>query len=115
MITAIVSFPLTPGTTSSQARDLFEGSAPKYRDLAGLVRKYYLYDGDAMTGGGVYLWETRAAAEAVYTPAWKAMIEERYGAAPDIRFFESPVIVDNSFETGDRWNGGADAGAGGGE
>ena len=95
MITAIVNFPLAPGTTSAQARELFEGSAPKYKNLPGLVRKYYLYDGESMTGGGCYLWESRAAAEAVYDEAWKEMIKERYGAAPDIRYFETPVVVDN--------------------
>ena len=96
MITAIVRFPLTPDTTAEQARDLFEGSAPKYKGLQGLIRKYYLFDAESMTGGGCYLWETRAAAEAIYNEAWKAMITERYGATPDISFFETPVVVDNS-------------------
>ncbi len=95
MITAIVQFPLSAGTTLQQARELFEGSAPKYQGLAGLVRKYYLFDEESMTGGGCYLWESRAAADAVYTDDWKAMIEQRYGAAPQIRFFSTPVIVDN--------------------
>lgn len=96
MITAIVQFPLGAGTTLQQARELFEGSAPKYQGLAGLVRKYYLFDAESMTGGGCYLWESRAAAEAVYTDDWKAMIEQRYGAAPQIRYFSTPVIVDNA-------------------
>ena len=70
-------------------------SAPKYRDVKGLVRKYYLFDGENRTGGGIYLWKTRADAEAVYTPQWKAYIAERYGAPPEIRYFETPVVVDN--------------------
>lgn len=96
MITAIVRFPLAAGTTLAQARELFEGSAPKYQGLAGLVRKYYLFDEQTVSGGGCYLWQSRAAAEAVYTEEWKAMIEQRYGAAPQISYFDTPVIVDNS-------------------
>jgi hypothetical protein len=95
MITAIVRFPLPASVTLAQATDLFHGSAPKYRDLPGLVRKYYLFDEQSHVGGGVYLWESRAAAEAVYTPAWRKMLAERYGAEPEISYFESPVIVDN--------------------
>ena len=62
--------------------------------LAGLIPKYYLFDGQG-TAGGCYLWESRAAADAVYTPEWKAYITERYGAAPEILYFETPVVVDN--------------------
>jgi hypothetical protein len=58
MITAIVGFLLTPGTTLDEAKALFEGSAPRYRAAPGLVRKYYLFGEDG-SGGGVYLWESR--------------------------------------------------------
>ena len=56
MITAIVRFKLPPGIDAKKAADMFRASAPKYRGLAGLVRKYYLYDGEAHVGGGCYLW-----------------------------------------------------------
>ena len=55
-------------------------SAPKYQGLAGLVRKYYLYDADGKTGGGCYLWESREAAERVYNAEWRKMITDRYGS-----------------------------------
>lgn len=96
MITAIVRFKLPATVTLADAEKMFQGSAPKYVGLAGLVRKYYLFDAASHTGGGVYLWESRAAAEKVYSPEWRKMIAERYGAEPDIQYFESPVIVDNT-------------------
>ncbi len=96
MITAIVRFKLPKTVDLGEAQRLFEGSAPKYRGLAGLVRKYYLFDAASHTGGGVYLWESRAAADKVYTAEWRKMITERYGAEPEISYFESPVIVDNT-------------------
>jgi hypothetical protein len=95
MITAIVNFHLPQGIDATKAAELFKGSAPKYRGMKGLVRKYYLYDGEKRIGGGVYLWKTKADAEAVYTPQWRAYIAERYGAPPDIRYFETAVVVDN--------------------
>jgi hypothetical protein len=62
MITAIVRFRLPQGTTRDDAKAMFEKSAPNYRGVPGLVRKYYLY-GDDQTGGGIYLWNSRDAAE----------------------------------------------------
>jgi hypothetical protein len=95
MITAIVNFRLPDGIDAGKANELFKGSAPKYRGMKGLVRKYYLFDDQNRIGGGVYLWKSRADADAVYTPQWKAYIAERYGTAPEIRFFETSVVVDN--------------------
>ena len=90
----VVQFDL-PKRTQDQAISGGTGSAPIYRGLAGqgLIRKDYL-NGEAGTGG-VYLWESRADAEKVYTPEWRRMIADRYGAEPEITYFESPVIVDN--------------------
>src|SRR4029079_8655889 len=97
MITAIVRFKLPANVTLDAATELFKGSAPKYQNLPGLVRKYFLYvEG---TGGGVYLWKSRADAEKVYTAEWRAMIAQRYGPEPEITFFESPVIVDNDAQS----------------
>jgi hypothetical protein len=95
MITAIVNFKLPAGTIADEATKLLKESAPKYREVPGLIRKYFLLGEDG-TGGGVYLWESREAAEALYTVSWRNMIAERYGATPSIRYFETPVIVDNT-------------------
>ena len=96
MITAIVRFKLPANIDAARAAELFKGSAPKYERLKGLVRKYYLFDAENRTGGGCYLWESREAAERVYNAEWRKMITDRYGGAPEISFFETPVIVDNS-------------------
>lgn len=94
MIVAIVRFPLPAGMTADAARQSFEGSAPSYQGLPGLHRKYYLRSEDGSEGGGVYLWESREAAEAVYDDAWRARLTERFGAAPQVEFLECPVVVD---------------------
>jgi len=97
MITAIVRFKLPSTVKAEDAAELFKGSAPKYRGLNGLVRKYYLYN-ESGVGGGVYIWKSRAAAERVYTAEWKKMIADRYGAEPEISFYETPVVVDNAID-----------------
>jgi hypothetical protein len=96
MITAIVRFKLPATIDAAKAAELFQGSAPKYQGLAGLIRKYYLFDAESRTGGGCYLWESREAAERVYTAEWRNMIADRYGTPPEISFFDTPVIVDNT-------------------
>jgi hypothetical protein len=95
MITAIVRFPLPKEMGVETAKALYEKSVPIYQRAPGLIRKYYLY-GEQPMGGGVYLWESREAAERQYSAAWKNMIAEKYGAQPEITHYETPVIVDNS-------------------
>jgi hypothetical protein len=95
MITAIVQFSLPKPITLEEAARTFESTAPKYQRLRGLVRKYYLCSEDGCRAGGVYLWETRAAAEAVYNSEWKARVKQLYGSEPEISWFDTPVIVDN--------------------
>ena len=87
----------------------FEESAPRYQKIPGLIRKNYIRSEDGTIGGGVYLYETREAAEKVYTPEYldqetetsrhDEMVEKKYGQKPEILWFESPVIVDNTLGT----------------
>jgi hypothetical protein len=95
MVTALVQFKLPQPVTRDKAREIFSSTAPKYREVAGLIRKYYLLSEDGGTAGGVYLWRSREDAEQLYTGDWKKFIAEKYGTEPSIQFFSSPVIVDN--------------------
>jgi hypothetical protein len=95
MITAIVQFELASAITLAEATRRFESSAPKYQNLAGLIRKYYIRSEDGRTAGGVYLWESRQAAERVYDGEWRERVAKLYGAQPKITWFDTPVVVDN--------------------
>jgi Putative mono-oxygenase ydhR len=95
MITAIVQFQLPSPITLAEATRRFESSAPKYQNLPGLIRKYYIRSEDGRIAGGVYLWQSRQAAERVYDGEWRARVEKPYGAKPTITWFDSPVVVDN--------------------
>ena len=43
MITALVQFDLPFGTTVAEATELFRQSAPEYRAMPGLIRKYCMF------------------------------------------------------------------------
>lgn len=95
MITALVQFELPRPVTRDEARDMFSGSAPKFREVQGLIRKYYLLSEDGRTAGGAYLWNSRDQAQQLYNEDWKRYIRDKYGAEPSVVYFETPIIVDN--------------------
>ena len=95
MITAIVLYKLPPHIDSAACAAHFRAIAPGFRDVPGLIRKQFIYAENGWAGG-VYLWETRAAAEAFYTGPWLDGIRERYGMNPRIRFFETACITDSA-------------------
>jgi hypothetical protein len=95
MLTTLVQFRVAQPVTPAQARTMFLESAPKYRAVPGLERKYYLLSEDGLRVGGVYLWRTRADAERLFDAAWHARLTAKYGSAPEITWFATPVVVDN--------------------
>ncbi len=95
MVTALVQFKLPQPITREKAKELFSSTAPRYREMEGLIRKYYLLSQDGGTAGGVYLWKSREHAERLYTDEWRKFILGKYGAEPMVTYFESPVVVDN--------------------
>jgi hypothetical protein len=95
MITTMTAFTLAKPMTREEARGIFLSTAPTYRGVQGLFRKVYLLSQDGGTAGGVYLWNSRADADAMYTDAWRAFVREKYGTDPTVTYFESPVVVDN--------------------
>ena len=90
----IVQFDL-PKRSHQQAIDGGQSTAPTYRALAGkgLISKHYL-NGESGTGG-VYLWESREAAEAWYTDELLERLTERFGARPRLTWYDTHVTVDN--------------------
>ena len=95
MIVAIVTFQLPKPTTLAEITKTFQATAPKYQGMAGLLRKNYILSEDGRRAGGVYVWNSRADADRVYTPEWKAFVQDKYGSAPQIEYLNSPVMVDN--------------------
>jgi hypothetical protein len=95
MTTVVTQFALAAPISRDEARRIFLSTAPRYRGLPGLVRKYYHVSEDGRTTGAVYLWQSRADAERLYTNDWARFVFEQYGVHPSVAFFDCPVIVDN--------------------
>ena len=66
MITVIATYQLPKPITRDEARRIFLSTAPKYQDVPGLVRKYYVLSQDGNSVGGIYLWKSRAEAGSVH-------------------------------------------------
>ena len=74
MITAMTAFKLPHPITREEARAIFLSTAPKYQAVPGLVRKVYVLSQDGSTAGGIYLWNSRAEADVMYTESWRAFV-----------------------------------------
>jgi hypothetical protein len=95
MITAITTYNLPTPMTREEAQSAFLSTASKYQGVAGLLRKYYYLSQGGRTIGGVYLWNSRAEAEAMFNDSWRAFMREKYRTDPLVAYFDCPVIVDN--------------------
>ena len=95
MITAIVQYKLPPHIDLAACAAHFRSIAPDFRAVPGLIRKQFIYAEDGWAGG-VYLWQTQAAAEKFYAGPWLDGIRNRYGMDPQIKFFQTACITDNA-------------------
>ena len=95
MVTVIVQFKLPSPVSPEKARELFLASAPNYQKITGLLRKFYLLGEDGCSAGGVYIWESKSAAEKLFDAEWKQFIRDKYNAEAEVSYFVSPVQVDN--------------------
>ncbi len=95
MITVFSKFQLRPGLSREQAVAEIQETIDWYRGREGCIRKYICLNWDERYGYGVYLWESREVAEQFYAVA-TAEIERQTGAKPEIIYFDTPVVLDNS-------------------
>ena len=93
---AVVTYRLPEGAERADAVQMFRDSIPRYMATQGLLRKNVLYNPGI--GGGAYLWESRAAAEAAFNDEWRAYMTEKYGHPPEIQIFESPITMDRQYD-----------------
>ena len=94
-VAVLVAVPVPAGLPRAQLEQAFAASVGDYQGRAGLIRKYYAI-GDDNRAGGIYLWESRAAAQAWYNDAWKAGVLKRWGAPASVYYFDVPLVVDNA-------------------
>ncbi len=96
MISEYVLFDLPADIGRDEVVQGMREVAPRWRDAAELIRKTFLYDPVAKQAGALYLWENREAAERAHDQAWRQRILDAYGSQPVIRYFDTPLVVDNA-------------------
>lgn len=62
--------------------------------MPGFLRKHFIYSVAGGVAGGTYLWESLEAAQRFYNGPWLAGIRQRYGADPQITYYETFAIAD---------------------
>lgn len=92
-VATLVAIPVPPQIDRTALVKLFDASQPQYRAVPGLIRKYYTI-GDDGRAGGIYLWTSRAAAEAFYTDAWRTAALKRWGQPASVSYFDVPIMLD---------------------
>ena len=85
MIVSILTYKLPSRWTLEEATAVFKSTAPLYLGKPGLLRKHYCLT-EAGDVKGIYLWNSKADAEACFTAQWKATVAAKYGAAPEILY-----------------------------
>jgi hypothetical protein len=84
-----------PALSEEVIRRQFDAVADRYLGVPGLVRKYFGFTSDAKSVIGIYLWTSREAADAFYTPEWLSGVTERWGATPVKTEWIVPVVAES--------------------
>ena len=84
------------GSTAEQIAGLFAKTAQLYLGVPGLVRKYFGHSDDCREVVGIYLWESKAHADAFYSPEWIAGVKSRWGSMPAKTEWQVPQVVESA-------------------
>ena len=104
MIVELVTFKAPPDADWDRILVDARATIPRWRANPQLLRKHYLLSDDGKECAGLYIWPTRAVAEAAHDAAWRAAVEERTGSAPTIRYFDLQMLLDNEAGIVTEWN-----------
>jgi hypothetical protein len=94
MYCVLWTYAVPPALTEPAIRTLFSQVAGNYLEVPGLIRKYFGFTEDAQSVIGIYLWDSKEAAAAFYSPEWMAAVTERWGAAPVKAEWTVPVVAE---------------------
>lgn len=90
------TYRMPEGYSAEQIKALFEKTAHIYIGVPGLIRKYFGHSDDRLKVVGIYLWESKAHADAFYSPEWVAGVTSRWGSMPDKAEWQIPQVVESA-------------------
>lgn len=91
-VASLVTIPIPQGVTRERLIAEFRAALPVYEKVAGLKRKYFIITGDGRFGG-IYQWESQAAADAWFNSGWHERVAKTYGTAAAIEWFDTPILT----------------------
>jgi len=98
MITEYVLFAVPERMSRDEVVAAMRAVAPKWRGTPDLIRKTFVYDPVARQTGAFYLWQNQAAALEAHGEEWRRSVMKTFGSVPVIRYFETPLVVDNALQ-----------------
>lgn len=99
MILELVLFENPPDLSREAELDGARHVVAKWRANPDLLRKHFMRSENGNEGGAVYVWKTRAAAEAAHGAEWRAAVKARTGNEPTCRYFDLLILLDNESGT----------------
>jgi heme-degrading monooxygenase HmoA len=91
-VATLVELPLPAGVPRERIAAEFEAARPHYQRIPGLMQKFFVL-GPGNTFGGIYFWQDEAAARAWLSAEWAERARQRYGSAPRVEWFDTPLAV----------------------
>ncbi|WP_168361967.1 hypothetical protein [Dickeya zeae] len=73
----------------------FELVSGGFKNVNGLIRKYFGYNESSGIGKSIYLWDTKEKAKLFYSEKFISMFINNFGVKPDIEYVDTLLIVDN--------------------
>jgi heme-degrading monooxygenase HmoA len=96
MIGVIVTFTYPDGVDPVAVTAIAEGARERFEGMPGLRSKAFTISEERDAAVNFYVWESREAAEAFFTPELTERVTGLYGVAPTIEYVELAALVDNS-------------------
>ncbi|MDT7784016.1 MAG: hypothetical protein QOF58_2435 [Pseudonocardiales bacterium] len=90
------TYKMPPGQSAEEITGLFAKVAHIYVGVPGLVRKYFGFSEDRLAVVGIYLWESKADADAFYSPEWVTDVKGRWGSMPTKAEWVVPQVVESA-------------------
>ncbi|MGZ6066579.1 MAG: DUF1016 N-terminal domain-containing protein [Polyangiales bacterium] len=96
MIGTFVTFRYPDGFSAEKLHAIAAEAQHKFEGMPGLRSKAFTVDAAAKQAVNFYVWQSREAADAFFTPQLVEAVTALYGARPDVRFVEIAALVDNA-------------------
>lgn len=98
MVGVFVKFQYPDGFSVEKIEKIANGARQRFVGMPGLRSKVFTFDATANLAVNFYVWESRTAADAFFTPQLVELVTGLYGMRPDVQFVEIATLVDNANE-----------------